>query len=147
MLVYVDSSVLVRAYLPDEKGHDDARSLLDAAEHLLVTSTWTAVEVTSALARAARGLRVEDLDAVLAVLAADTGDDGPVTVLRGDTTQVERASARIVRDHAIRSLDALHLAVAELAATQLLEPGQRLGFATRDDAQRVVAEVLGFVPI
>jgi uncharacterized protein len=147
MLVYVDSSVLVRAYLPDEKGHEEARALLDGVEHLLVTSTWTVVETTSALARAARGLRVEELDAVLAVLAADTGDDGPVTLLRGESVQVERASTRIVRDHAIRSLDALHLAVAQLAAMPLLEPGQRLGFATRDDAQAAVAEALGFVAI
>jgi uncharacterized protein len=147
MLVYVDSSVLVRAYLPDEKGHQEARALLDGAEQLLVTSTWTVVEVTSALARAARGRRVEDLDAVLAVLAADTGDDGTVTVLRADAAQMERASTRIVREHAIRSLDALHLAVAKLAAVPLLEPGQRLGFATRDDAQRAVAEALGFVSL
>jgi predicted nucleic acid-binding protein len=147
MLVYVDSSVLVRAYLPDEKGHEEARALLDGVEHLLVTSTWTVAEATSALARAARGLRVEELDAVLAVLAADTGDDGPVTLLRGESVQVERASTRIVRDHAIRSLDALHLAVAQLAAMPLLEPGQRLGFATRDDAQAAVAEALGFVAI
>jgi predicted nucleic acid-binding protein len=147
MLVYIDSSVLVRAYLPDEKGHDDARALLDGVEHLLVTATWTVVEVTSALARAARGLRVEDLDAVLAVLAADTGDDGPVTLLRGDVGQVERVSTRIVKDHAIRSLDALHLAVAQLAAVPLLDPGEPLGFATRDDAQAVAAEALGFVPL
>jgi uncharacterized protein len=147
MLVYIDSSVLVRAYLPDEKGHEEARALLDGVEHLLVTSTWTVVETTSALARAARGLRVEDLDAVLAVLAADTGDDGPVTLLRGDAVRVEQASTRIVRDHAIRSLDALHQAVALLAAVPLLEPEQRLGFATRDDAQRAAAEALGFVPV
>jgi uncharacterized protein len=147
MLVYVDSSVLVRAYLPDEKGHQEAHALLDGAEHLLVTSTWTVVEVTSALARAARGRRVEELDAVLAVLATDTGDDGTVTVLRADAAQVERASTRIVREHAIRSLDALHLAVAQLAAVPLLEPGQRLGFATRDDTQRAVAEALGFVSL
>jgi uncharacterized protein len=147
MLVYVDSSVLVRAYLPDEKGHQEARALLDGVEHLLVTSTWTVVEVTSALARAARGRRVEELDAVLAVLAADAGDDGTVTMLRAEAAQVERASTRIVREHAIRSLDALHLAVAQLAAVPLLEPGQRLGFATRDDAQRAVAEALGFVSL
>jgi predicted nucleic acid-binding protein len=147
MLVYVDSTVLVRAYLPDEKGHQEARTLLDGAEHLLVTSTWTVVEVTSALARAARGRRVEELDAVLAVVATDTGDDGTVTVLRADAAQVERASTRIVREHAIRSLDALHLAVAQLAAVPLLEPGQRLGFATRDDTQRAVAEALGFVSL
>lgn len=147
MLVYLDSSVLARAYLPDEAGHREARALLEGTEHLLVTSTWTVVETTSALARAARGARVSKLDAVLAVLAADTGDDGAVTLLRADAEQVERVSTRIVREHAIRSLDALHLAVAELAAVPLSEPDQQLGFATRDDNQRTVAVALGFVPV
>lgn len=144
MLVYVGSSVLVRAYLPDEVDHHQARALLDGTEHLLVTATWTVVEVTSALARAVHGRRVGQLEAVLAVLAADTGEDGAVTLLRAEAERVERASTTIVRDHAIRSLNALHLAVAELAAVPLLEPGQRLGFATRDDAQRAVAVALGF---
>ncbi len=84
----------------------------------------------------------------LSVELPDTGDDGTVTVLRADAAQVERASTRIVREHAIRSLDALHhLAVSPLAAVPLLEPGQRLGFVTRDDAQRAVAEALGFVSL
>lgn len=147
MLVYLDSSVLGRAYLPDEDGHELADGLLTGSEHLLVTSTWTAVEVTSALCRAARGHRIEDPDELLAVLAADMGEDGSVTVLRAAPEQVERRSARLVREHPLRSLDALHLAVAEIAAVPLLEPGEQLGFASRDEAQRTAAVALGFVDI
>ncbi|HYZ09519.1 MAG TPA: type II toxin-antitoxin system VapC family toxin [Pseudonocardiaceae bacterium] len=147
MLVYLDSSVLGRAYLPDEDGHELADGLLTGFEHLLVTSTWTAVEVTSALCRAARGHRIANPDELLAVLAADLGEDGPVTVLRAAPEQVEHRSTRLVREHPLRSLDALHLAVAEIAAVPLLEPGEQLGFASRDEAQRSAAVALGFVDI
>ncbi len=147
MLVYLDSSVLGRAYLPDEDGHERASGLLTGSEHLLVTSTWTVVEVTSALSRAARGHRIEDPDELLAVLAADMGEDGPVTVLRAPPEQVEHRSTRLVREYPLRSLDALHLAVAEIAAVPLLERGEQLGFASRDHPQQAAASALGFVDI
>ena len=146
MLVYVDSSVLARAYLPDEPGHPEAAALITGTDHLLVTATWTLVEVTSALVRATRAGRRGDVDALLAVLAADTGEDGPVTLLRADTEQVERRSLDIVREHALRSLDAMHLAAA-LAAVPLLDPGAALGLASRDEAQRRAGIALGFVTV
>lgn len=145
MLVYVDSSALARAYLPDEDGHSAARDLVQGAEHLLVTATWTVVEVTSALVRAARGHRTADPAGVLARLAADTAADGPITLLRVDQDEMARRSVEIVRDHALRSLDALHLAVAELAAIPLLDPGEQLAFAGRDHGQAAAARSLGFV--
>lgn len=145
MLVYLDSSVLARAYLPDEVDHKLAVELLTGAEPL-VTSSWTVVEVTSALVRAARGHRVDDLQPVLDLLAADVGEDGPVTLLRPDTAAAEQRATELVRAHPLRSLDALHLAVAELAAVPLLDEGTCLGFAGRDDAQRAAAETLGFAP-
>lgn len=147
VLVYVDSSVLGRAYLPDELGHDEAAALIEGGEHLLVTSSWTRVEVTSALARAGRARRIGDLEGLLNVLAGDLGESGPVTVLRPETARVEDRASEIVRSHALRSLDALHLAVAELAAVPLLDPGHRLGFATRDNAQREAAEAFGFAAL
>ncbi|TDO44056.1 hypothetical protein EV643_11779 [Kribbella sp. VKM Ac-2527] len=142
MIIYVDSSVLVRAYLPDEQGYEAANDLL-FGEDALVTSTWTLVEVTSALTRAARSGRA-DLDGLLAAFETDTAVDGPVTLLRPDPVAVEARAIEIVRDHAIRSLDALHLAVAELAAMPLSSP-EACGFASRDHAQAEVAAKLGFI--
>lgn len=147
MLVYLDSSVLARAYLPDEEGHPEARALLKGSDHLLVTASWTVVETTSALVRAAHTSRVPGVEALLAVMGEDTGEGGPVTLLRPDPDRVERRAVAIVRDHVLRSLDALHLAVAELAAVPLLEPGAVLGFASRDTAQRAAAAGLGFHPL
>ena len=142
MIIYVDSSVLVRAYLPDESGHAAANDLL-LGEDALITSTWTLVEVTSALTRAARGGRA-NLDDLLAAFETDTAIDGPVTLLRPDAVAIEARATEIVREHAIRSLDALHLAVAELAGMPLSSP-DACGFASRDHAQAEVAAKLGFV--
>jgi predicted nucleic acid-binding protein len=142
VIIYVDSSVLVRAYLPDEQGHQAANDLL-VGEDALVTSTWTLVEVTSALTRAARTGRA-DIEALLGAFETDTAVEGPVTLLRVDAVAVEARAIDIVREHAIRSLDALHLAVAELAAMPLSSP-EPCGFASRDRAQAEVAAKLGFV--
>ena len=144
MLVYVDSSVLARAYLPDESGYADAAALLSGTDHLLVTATWTLVEVTSALVRATRVGRHGDIDALLAVLA---GEEGSVTLLRADPEQVDRRTVESVRDHGLRPLEAMHLAVATLAAVPLLGPGESLGLASRDEAQRRAGIVLGFVEL
>jgi predicted nucleic acid-binding protein len=141
VIIYVDSSVLARAYLPDENGHDAAHDLL-YGEDALVTSTRTLVEVTSALSRAARGRRAQ-LDDLLAAFDSDTSVDGPVTLLRPDAVAVESRALEIVRQYAIRSLDALHVAVAELAAIPLAAP-ETCGFASRDGAQAEVAGQLGF---
>lgn len=81
--------------------------MLEGTEHLLVTATWTVVEVTSALVRAARGRRAADLRALLA----------------------------------------LHLAVAELAAVPLLDPGASLGLASRGAQQSAAGRALGYVVV
>jgi hypothetical protein len=44
-------------------------------------------------------------------------------------------------------MDAWHLAVAALVVPPLLESGELQAFASRDEAQREVAEELGFVAI
>jgi hypothetical protein len=40
-------------------------------------------------------------------------------------------------------MDAWHLATAKLVLPSLVEPGEEVGFATRDQAQSVVAAALG----
>lgn len=148
MLTYVDSSVLACAYLRDEPGHGKARDLLENPDHLLVTGTLTVVEVTGVLVRAARSHRLMDLDGVLSVLASDLGEDGPVTLLAAPRDVVERRATEIVYIHAMRALDAIHLAVAELSAVPLLDgEGEKLGFSSRDAAQAQAAQALGFAPV
>ncbi|MEU3165073.1 hypothetical protein [Streptosporangium sp. NPDC006930] len=61
---------------------------------------------------------------------------------------VERRAVEIVYTHALRALDAMHLATAELAAVPLLEePRDKLGFAGRDTAQSEAAAALGFTSV
>lgn len=143
MIVYLDSSVLARAYLADETGHEEAVALLGADEHGLVTGTWTRVEISGALVRAARIGRGDE-NGLLALLDADLSDEGPVAVVAAPQAEVEDQALRLVRVHGIRAMDAWHLATATIALPSLVEPGEPAGFATRDSAQAAVASSLGF---
>jgi uncharacterized protein len=143
VIVYLDSSVLVRSYLPDEDGHKEAVELLTDPEVAAVTGTWSRIEVSGAPVRAARGGRADERH-LLALLDADLGPDGPVTVLAVPQDQVEEGALEIVRKHALRAMDAWHLSVARLTLPAFAEPGEETFFATRDDAQASVAESLGF---
>lgn len=144
MIAYLDSSVLARVYLADEEGHQEAVALLEDADVPTVTGTWTRIEVSGALVRAARTGR-GDIAALLSILDADLGVDGPVTMLSVDQDQVEDLALDIVRTHALRAMDAWHLAVASIAVPALLEPGEKAMFASRDSAQSAVAALLDFL--
>lgn len=143
MIIYIDSSVLARAYLADETGHEEAAALLDNPDLGLVTGTWTRIEVSGALIRAARAGRGDERG-LLALVDADLGLDGPVTVVAAPQEDVETKALALVRDHAIRAMDAWHLATAVLLVPSLAEPGEEVGFASRDQTQAAVAEALGF---
>lgn len=143
MIVYLDSSVLARAYLADEVGHAESAALLENADVALVTGTWTRIEVSGALIRAARSGRI-DAKGLLDLLDADLAPDGPVTVLSPPQEEIEATALSLVREHAIRAMDAWHLAVASLTLPQLAESGEGLLFASRDTDQAEVAERLGF---
>lgn len=146
MIVYLDSSVLARAYLADEEGHDQALALLDDPEIAAVTGTWTRIEVSGALVRAARSGRM-DAEGLLGLLDADLATDGPVTVLSTPQARVEELALNLVREHALRAMDAWHLAVASLTVPPLAEAGEEIAFASRDEGQAAVAVTLGFVRI
>ena len=53
----------------------------------------------------------------------------------------------MVREHALRAMDAWHLAVAALTVPPLAEAGEEVAFASRHEAQSTVAATLGFTPI
>lgn len=146
MLTYLDSSVLGRAYLADEPGHEQAVALLEDPEVVLVSSSLTRIEVAGLLVRAAKAGRC-DRDILLAALDADLGVDGPVTLLFSSAQQahVERLAFAITSSSGIRALDALHVAVAQVVARALVEPDEPVGFATRDANQADVAIAHGFL--
>ena len=144
MIVYIDSSVVARAYLADEPGHEEATSLLENPEMGLITGTWTRIEVSGALVRAARVGRGDEAG-LLDLLDEDLGKDGRVTVVGARQADVEERALQLVRGHAVRAMDAWHLAVATLTLPSLAEPGEELAFATRDAAQATVAAGLGLL--
>jgi predicted nucleic acid-binding protein len=134
-------------YLADEEGHEQAAALLADSQTATVTGTWTRIDVSAAaLIRAARSGRA-DVGGLLALLDADLGIDGPVAVLSAPQDDVEERALALVREHALRAMDAWHLATAVLNVPGLAEPGEPIAFASRDEEQAAVAELLGFVRI
>ncbi|MDQ3717405.1 MAG: type II toxin-antitoxin system VapC family toxin, partial [Actinomycetota bacterium] len=123
-------------------GHKDVVTMFGDPELGLITGTWTRIEVTGALVRAARAGR-RDEEGILSLLDADLGVEGPITVIAADQADVEVQALQLVREHAIRAMDAWHLATAKLVLPSLIEPGEETGFATWDQAQAAVAEVIG----
>jgi uncharacterized protein len=149
VIVYLDSSVLARSYLGDERGHKEAAVLLENPDMKRVTGKWTRIEVSGALLRAVRSGRNEaDEHSLLTILDVDLGAKGRVTELSASQADVEQKALEIVREHALRTLDAWHLAVASLTVPALAAPEQdEIGFASRDEEQATVAEELGFTRV
>lgn len=99
--------------------------------------------MSGALIRAARSGR-GDAEGLLALLDADLAPDGPVTLLSAPQDRVEEQALALVRGHALRAMDAWHLATASLTVPPLAEPGEEIAFASRDEDQAAVAVLLGF---
>jgi predicted nucleic acid-binding protein len=146
VIVYLDSSVLARSYLPDEDGHEQALALLEDPDITRVTGKWTRIEVSGALIRATRsGRQKTDEQGLLAALDADLDTGGRVAELTAPQADVEQKTLELVREHALRTLDTWHLAVASLTVPALAKPEQdEIAFASRDEDQATVAEELGF---
>ncbi|MES2093629.1 MAG: type II toxin-antitoxin system VapC family toxin [Actinomycetota bacterium] len=144
MIIYLDSSVLARAYLPDEAGHAEALALLATTDAVVITGSWTIIEVSGALLRAARAARGDEA-LLLAALDADLdARSGVVVTIDAHQAEVERKALELVRSSGIRSMDAWHLACAMLAFDELAEPGEIRVFATHDAEQLAVATHLGW---
>jgi predicted nucleic acid-binding protein len=143
VIAYVDSSLLVRAYLPDETGHAEAVAIIGDPDLALITGTWARIEVSGALVRAARAGHGDE-ERLLSLLDADLAAEGAVTIVTAPQADVEERALGIVRVHGIRALDAWHLATAAIAFPALAEPAEEVGFASRDQAQSEVAAALGF---
>jgi predicted nucleic acid-binding protein len=147
VIAYIDSSILTRAYLPDEEGHDEARRLLARTGIARVTGTITRIEVSGALVRAAQAGRHPSSDEACAMLDGDLAEDGAIVEVGAPQHEIERVALGLSRAHGIRALDSWHLAVASLTLPRLADKGEPLGFASRDGDQATVAGSLGFASV
>lgn len=147
MIAYVDSSLIVRAYLEDEDGSIAAQRVLADPSIAKYTGRWTRIEVSGAIVRAARAGRPVLRDDMLTRLDADLRPAGRIRVLAGDDAEVEAKALALARAHGLRALDALHVALASIAIPQLADKGEPIGFASRDGDQATVAESLGFAAV
>jgi uncharacterized protein len=147
VIAYLDSSALARAYLGDEDGSEEMQRLLAERTVARYTGTWTRIEVSAAIVRAARGGRKVVPEEALAELDRDLRPDGRVKILSWPAEQVEARALAVAREYGLRALDALHVALASIAIPPLGDRGEPLGFVSRDGAQAAVAQQLGFEPV
>jgi len=147
VIAYIDSSLVVRAYLGDEAGSADAQRLLADRSIAKYTGRWTRIEATGAFVRAARAGRLAAPVRLLARLDADLRPGGRIRVLAADDAEVEAAALALAREYGLRALDALHVALASLTLPRLADKGEPIGFASRDGDQATVAESLGFAAV
>jgi uncharacterized protein len=143
-VLYADTSALVRAYFADEPEHDHLRRLLLDGEDPVVTADLTRVELASAVAAARRGGRLRRPRVVLDRFDADCGEEGLVTMLRLDPDEVFPVARDLLLAHDLRTLDAVHLALARTTAAELAGDGE-LCLVTRDARQQAAALGLGMV--
>jgi predicted nucleic acid-binding protein len=145
-LLYADTSALARAYFVDEPDHEALRNLLLDGPDAVVTSELSRLELTSAAMAAARAGRLRQPDVVLAAFDADCRDGGPLATIRLDTERVMPVAHRLLLTHPLRTLDALHVAVAVVALPDLAAR-EETGFVTRDLQQARAAEAEGLTTI
>ncbi|MCX7855120.1 MAG: type II toxin-antitoxin system VapC family toxin [Anaerolineae bacterium] len=135
---YLDSSALVKRYLP-ERGADWVRRVATSAS--IAMAEFSIVEVASALARR---VRAGDLDSCLCddLLEVFLQDAEGYSVLAPNRSTVLLA-VDLTRRHPLRAYDALQLATALQLADALRSEGFSLTFVSADERLCTAAEQEG----
>jgi uncharacterized protein len=133
---YFDTSALVKRYV-DEPGRREVQQLL--RRHDCVTSAILPVELRSALRRRVAE-RTLDSSRVSEILKRIAGDRAYWTVIEVGTEVLSGAEA-LVSVHPLRTLDAIHVASAQLFAARLSMSD--LIFVSADKRQTEVASAIG----
>ena len=131
MILYLDTSSLVKLYL-EEEGCREVRSLVDLAT-VVATSALAYPEARSAFARLRRegGLTEEEHSQVKSELERDWSSFLTLHV----SEKIWRHAGELTEIHALRGFDSLHLASYLAVAT--LDLTQRIEFSAHD--QRLAA--------
>jgi len=141
-ILYADTSALIRAYFADEPDHDELHKLLIEGDEPVVASELARVEFASAVTSAFRANRITDGERVRTRFDADCGEDGVFTLLRLDPETTLPVAYNLVTTHQLRTLDAIHVAVA-LTDVATLAAGEPVTFVTRDHRQAAAAQANG----
>lgn len=133
---YFDTSALVKRYV-DEEGRAQVQRLL--RRHQCVTSAMMAVEFRGALRRRTDhgSLDAKRVPEILRRFASDREFWALVEV----TDEVLRAAEKLVAAHPLRTLDAIHVASAELFAERLAV--SEFTFVSADTRQTTAAADIG----
>jgi predicted nucleic acid-binding protein len=112
-VLYADTSAVVGAYLADEVEHAHLKDLLLSQNYIVLTSELTRVELASAVTAAKRTGRIPDNSALLYQFDQDSAPGNRFGVIPLAPHRVFPAARRLVTEnHPLRTLDAIHLAVA-----------------------------------
>ena len=141
-LIYADSSALVRAYFPDEPDHADMRTLLLEGNEPVVTSEIARLELASAARAASSGGRLSRWSELLARIDLDLAEGGPIGPIGLRPDLILPAAYRLVVEHRLRTLDAIHLAVC-VEECPAFAGDDTIIFVTRDREQAAAARALG----
>jgi predicted nucleic acid-binding protein len=141
-LLYADTSALLRAYFVDEPDHAPLRAQLLEGDDPVITSEITRFEMASAIRTTARAGRLRRWQDLLARIDADAGEEGPLTLIALRSSIVLPTAYRLVLQHRLRTLDAVHLAVA-LEEGPALADEEGVVFVTRDADQATAAAAVG----
>lgn len=138
---YADTSAIVSAFLADEPDHGPLRRLLLTGTHDVLTSELTRIEFASAVVAAEKRQRIPDAEAVLVQFDEDA-QSGLFDLIPLRRKMILAPARRLViNNFPLRTLDALHLAVALHDAPQLI--GEPITFVTRDQRQADAAKANG----
>lgn len=139
MWAYFDTSALVKRYV-DEAGRRDVMRLLRRCD--VVTSAIVTVELRSALRRRVsdRTLAEESVPEILKRLAAERGFWALIDV----SSDLLSSAETLVAMHPVRTLDAIHVASAQLFAVRIATP--ELLFVSANARQTAAAAAVGMTP-
>lgn len=131
MIAYLDSSAIVKAYLPDEFGRDQFESIVDSPIDL-AASRFTYVEVRATLAAARRAGRLTVLEHERVIESFDDAWRGYIIVELDEP--VGKRAGDIAETFGLRAGDAVQLASIlqmDLDETMLVAWDARLARAAR----------------
>jgi predicted nucleic acid-binding protein len=141
-LLYADSSALLRAYFADEDEHHELRSLLLGERDPVVTSEITRLELASAVRAAYSAGRLARSSDLLGRIEGDLAEDGAISPIDFRPDPIIATAYRLILEHRLRPLDAIHLAVC-VEDCPGLAGGTEVVLVTRDADQAKAARALG----